>query len=152
MSIWWFNLQGLKVNLILIDYSMPGMTGYELLKKIKCEYWFSAGLSLGLGGLTLELLADGFRVPQPISSSVGPSNHQPTSSLPSPNTSTHSQLSRNIPPIVENNNALLLAEILEPRLRQRLRNPPLRFNDYVCNTMRSSLPLINSLLGDQVNG
>ncbi|CAI9764747.1 unnamed protein product [Fraxinus pennsylvanica] len=26
---------GLKVNLIMIDYSMPEMTGYELLKKIK---------------------------------------------------------------------------------------------------------------------
>ncbi|XVF50243.1 hypothetical protein PTKIN_Ptkin04bG0080300 [Pterospermum kingtungense] len=28
-------LWGLKVNLIMTDYSMPGMTGYELLKKIK---------------------------------------------------------------------------------------------------------------------
>ncbi|PNY14528.1 two-component response regulator ARR5-like protein [Trifolium pratense] len=28
---------GVKVNLIMTDYSMPGMTGYELLKKIKQE-------------------------------------------------------------------------------------------------------------------
>ncbi|MCL7039403.1 hypothetical protein MKW94_000689 [Papaver nudicaule] len=27
--------QGLKVNLIITDYWMPGMTGYELMKKIK---------------------------------------------------------------------------------------------------------------------
>ncbi|GMI71463.1 hypothetical protein HRI_000815600 [Hibiscus trionum] len=32
---------GLKVNLIMTDYSMPGMTGYELLKKIKRSSAFS---------------------------------------------------------------------------------------------------------------
>lgn len=30
-----FSLQASKVNLIITDYCMPGMTGYELLKKIK---------------------------------------------------------------------------------------------------------------------
>lgn len=35
--LWW---QAVKVNLIMTDYSMPGMTGYELLKKIKViNYW-----------------------------------------------------------------------------------------------------------------
>lgn len=28
-------LQALEVNLITTDYSMPGMTGYDLLRKIK---------------------------------------------------------------------------------------------------------------------
>ncbi|KAJ0075250.1 hypothetical protein Patl1_35035 [Pistacia atlantica] len=28
-------LQDLEVNLVITDYSMPGMTGYELLKKMK---------------------------------------------------------------------------------------------------------------------
>ncbi|KAF7135378.1 hypothetical protein RHSIM_Rhsim08G0167300 [Rhododendron simsii] len=34
---------GFDVNLIMTDYSMPGMTGYELLKKIKVsdEFWIS---------------------------------------------------------------------------------------------------------------
>ena len=33
------NLQEVEVNLIITDYCMPGMTGYDLLKKIKV--WFS---------------------------------------------------------------------------------------------------------------
>lgn len=28
-------IQGSKVNLVITDYCMPGMTGYDLLKKIK---------------------------------------------------------------------------------------------------------------------
>lgn len=32
------NFQDLKINLIMTDYSMPGMTGYELLKKIKVSF------------------------------------------------------------------------------------------------------------------
>ncbi|PWA91663.1 CheY-like superfamily [Artemisia annua] len=35
--------QDLKVNLIMTDYSMPGMTGFELLKKIKNSINFEGG-------------------------------------------------------------------------------------------------------------
>lgn len=33
-----FILQETEVNLIITDYCMPGMTGYELLRKIKVNY------------------------------------------------------------------------------------------------------------------
>ncbi|XP_019157245.1 PREDICTED: two-component response regulator ARR17-like [Ipomoea nil] len=36
LTLWSFPfLQGSKVNMIITDYCMPEMTGYELLKKIK---------------------------------------------------------------------------------------------------------------------
>ncbi|XP_010243491.1 PREDICTED: two-component response regulator ORR9-like [Nelumbo nucifera] len=31
--------QGVKVNLIMTDYCMPGMTGYDLLKRVKKSSW-----------------------------------------------------------------------------------------------------------------
>ncbi|KAL2941844.1 Two-component response regulator ORR9 [Bienertia sinuspersici] len=31
--------QGTKVNLIMTDYSMPGMSGYDLLKRVKESSW-----------------------------------------------------------------------------------------------------------------
>ncbi|KAL8141224.1 hypothetical protein V2J09_007245 [Rumex salicifolius] len=31
--------QGHRVNLIMTDYSMPGMNGYDLLKRVKGSYW-----------------------------------------------------------------------------------------------------------------
>ncbi|XP_021896533.1 two-component response regulator ORR4-like isoform X3 [Carica papaya] len=30
---------GLKVNLIMTDYCMPGMSGYDLLKRVKGSFW-----------------------------------------------------------------------------------------------------------------
>ncbi|PWA42362.1 cheY-like superfamily [Artemisia annua] len=35
-----FNGKGSKVNMIITDYCMPGMTGYELLQKIKESSFF----------------------------------------------------------------------------------------------------------------
>lgn len=49
------------MNLILTDYSMPGMTGYELLKKIKVSYSFmilfslKGSVSLPIKGWLLDL-------------------------------------------------------------------------------------------------
>lgn len=41
------NLQEVEVNLIITDYCMPGMTGYDLLRKIKVIYaLFSISLCL----------------------------------------------------------------------------------------------------------
>lgn len=34
-SLWMGNQQDVVVNLIITDYYMPGMTGYDLFKKIK---------------------------------------------------------------------------------------------------------------------
>ncbi|XP_065880491.1 two-component response regulator ORR9-like [Euphorbia lathyris] len=31
--------EGIKVNMIMTDYCMPGMTGYDLLKKVKDSSW-----------------------------------------------------------------------------------------------------------------
>ncbi|XP_011027510.1 PREDICTED: two-component response regulator ARR17-like [Populus euphratica] len=31
--------EGMKVNLIMTDYCMPGMSGYDLLKRLKGSYW-----------------------------------------------------------------------------------------------------------------
>ena len=39
--LWCFVVsQEVEVNLIITDYCMPGMTGYDLLKKIKVCFWF----------------------------------------------------------------------------------------------------------------
>ena len=46
----------MKVNLIMTDYSMPGMTGYELLKKIKVcslfDFYSLKGVLFGVIRLT----------------------------------------------------------------------------------------------------
>lgn len=34
-------MQGSKVNLIMTDYCMPGMSGYDLLKRVKVKLTFS---------------------------------------------------------------------------------------------------------------
>jgi CheY-like chemotaxis protein len=48
--VFWFcscfvDNQEVAVNLIITDYCMPGMTGYDLLKKIKVATIFSASVS-----------------------------------------------------------------------------------------------------------
>lgn len=35
LSFYVLDLQEVEVNLIITDYCMPGMTGYDLLKKVK---------------------------------------------------------------------------------------------------------------------
>ena len=37
-------MQGLKVNLIITDYSMPGMSGYDLLKTVKVSHYHPSPL------------------------------------------------------------------------------------------------------------
>ena len=48
--MFWFcycfvDYQEVAVNLIITDYCMPGMTGYDLLKKIKVATIFSVSVS-----------------------------------------------------------------------------------------------------------
>ncbi|KAL0701760.1 hypothetical protein Bca4012_057882 [Brassica carinata] len=47
-----FDKQDLKVNLIVTDYSMPGLTGYELLKKIKMHDRRSRGFFAKTGEIS----------------------------------------------------------------------------------------------------
>ncbi|OQU89007.1 hypothetical protein SORBI_3002G132801 [Sorghum bicolor] len=39
VSVQAHRLQDVVVNLIITDYYMPGMTGYDLFKKIKLGFW-----------------------------------------------------------------------------------------------------------------
>lgn len=56
------NLQEVHVNLIITDYCMPGMTGYDLLRKIKvCMYaLFAIPLSLSSFIIIFPSLSSGF--------------------------------------------------------------------------------------------